>query len=220
MKKGKRKIVDALVNAINGLSFTELKKETGLSNTALANYLIEMQETHLVRKVHDGRKYRLPEIYYPMDYFSNDGQKMMKVSAENFSRMGIAISRHNDRQERIVIMKKFLKGSFYWLTVFMWKIIGEAILEYGNDFKNLENEEIILKKSKIIAEAMKDWVIPITDYLASAMVLNIDIIDEAGDPVFNEVAWQAQENYEELIKFIDGSKIEKDIENGYLSIQY
>jgi len=202
MKPGEVKIFNALVNHEGGLSFTELKEKTGLSHTALSNYLREMQQTGFIRKDYEAKKYLLPNIYLPMADFANAWQKMMKVSAANFVSLGLKIRKIKMRDKRIAAMKKFLEVSFHSLTLFLWKIIGEATAEYGSDARNLKDQQLAVRRSKIINQAVENWIVAISDSLAAAMVINIDVLDDAGEQVFKRVLAQATEKVTELKNFI------------------
>jgi DNA-binding HxlR family transcriptional regulator len=200
MRKGQVKIFNALVQAIEGLSFKELMENTKLSNTALANYLKEMQQVGMIRKDLKKRKYLLAQLFLDTKSLANDWQRWMKASAVNFVKLGLSVSKLKDREERIKAMQMFLQASYDMLTLFLWKIIGEATFEYGKSFKKLKSQEGVVRKSQIIHDNIEDWIIGIADSLATAMLLNSDILNEAGNPVFDEILEKTSKNIEMLKK--------------------
>jgi len=190
---------------MDGLSFSELKEKTGLSAVSLSVYLKTLQKTGLVKKDFEHKKYALPRILMPMESFANDWQIFMRKCTVQFVLFGHTIAGMKNRQERIVAMQNFLQASYHLLTLFLWKIIGEATAELGNDVKNLKDAELVVAKSKVIYDEVNDWIIGITDSLATAMVLNVDILDEAGKPVFDKVL-QETKTYMESLKGIVGTR--------------
>jgi len=190
---------------MDGLTFSGLKEKTGLSAVSLSAYLKTLQKTGLVKKDFEHKKYALPHIHMPMESFANDWQKFMGKSTVQFILFGHTIAGMKNRQERIVAMQNFLQASYHLLTLFLWKIIGEATAELGNDVENLKDTDLVVAKNKVIFEAMNDWVIGITDSLATAMILNLDVLDDAGTPVFDKVL-QETKMYMESLKGIVESK--------------
>jgi len=190
---------------MDGLTFSGLKEKTGLSAVSLSAYLKTLQKTGLVKKDFEHKKYALPHIHMPMESFANDWQKFMGKSTVQFILFGHTIAGMKNRQERIVAMQNFLQASYHLLTLFLWKIIGEATAELGNEVENLKDAELVVAKSKVIYDEVNDWIIGIADSLATAMVLNVDILDEAGTPVFDKVL-QETKTYMESLKGIVGTR--------------
>jgi len=188
---------------MDGLSFSALKEKTGLSAVSLSVYLKTLQKTGLVKKDFEHKKYALPHIHMPMESFANDWQKFMGKSTVQFILFGHTIAGMKNRQERIVAMQNFLQASYHLLTLFLWKILGEATINL--DVESLKDADLVVAKNKVIFDAVNDWIIGIADSLATAMILNLDVLDDAGTPVFDKVL-QETKMYMESLKGIVESK--------------
>jgi DNA-binding transcriptional regulator GbsR (MarR family) len=197
MKEGQKKIFNSLTLNPEGLSFSELHEKTDLSNTALSNYLKGMNESGLIIKDYKHRKYHLPTTYMPMELFGNEWQKFMKGSVAQFVNLGLKISNIKNIVERKEALQSYLQGSFHLLTLFLWQIVGESTRKF-QDIKDLKDQELMLEKSRIINEEIQNWVIGITDSLATSMLLNADLLDEAGEPVYQEILHHAKQNMKKL----------------------
>lgn len=202
LKPGEIKIFNALTNHEDGLTFKELMNITELSHTALAQYLKRQLQAGVVRKDYKKRKYRLARIYLPIENFPNKWQKHMKAAAVIFLNLGREISKIKNKEKRQMALEIFLRDAFHSLTLFIWKILGEAIADYGNDVRNLKNQDLAVQRGKIINWAMHDWISGIADAIAVAMVWNIDILDDAAKQWYQEVRKQAVEYDQELAKLI------------------
>jgi len=182
MKPGETKIINALITNEDGLTFTKLKEQTGLSNTGLSNYLNLMQVKGDVRKDVLTKKYVLATVNLPLKNLLNDWQRSLKVLPILFRRKGLELAKIEDKTKRKVALKSFLKFGFYWLSFASWKIIFEAIGDWEKGVKEeTPNEDLVLKKSALINEAVQNWVVGIADALATAIILNVDILDSAQD---------------------------------------
>jgi hypothetical protein len=202
MKEGSKKIFHALTMNSKGLSFSELQEQTELSGTALSNYLKEMHDSGLILKNYKDRIYRIPTVYLPMELFANNWQRFMKGSAAHFFNLGLKISNMKNRAERKEAMQNYLQGSFHLLALFLWKIVGESIQKFETR-QDMEDQELLLEKSRIINEEIQNWVIGITDSLATSMILNADLLDKAGNPIYEEILEQVQHNIKKLERLLN-----------------
>ena len=137
-----------------------------------------------------------------MKDFANLWQKHMKVSAVRFVQLGIKISKIRNIDSRKAAMQKFLRSSFNLLTLYLWKVIRESIADYGSDVEKLKDQELAVRRSTIINEAMQNWINGIADSLAAAIVLNIDILDNIGEETFKDLVAETSKNLQDLEKFI------------------
>jgi len=182
MKPGMLKIFNALTHA-EALSFTELKRKTGLSNPVLSDYLHRFCEQGIVVRDPKTRKYMLAQIYFPSKLFPNEYQKTLKLFAVGSIHMALKITKIKNEELRKKAFKGFLRHSFHFLAVLAWKIIGEAVGALGAD--NTQKQDLIAKMGAAINQAYRNWVIPLANVLAVAIAINSDIIDVA-DKYFAE----------------------------------
>lgn len=192
MRPGEMKIYKALVNNMEGLSYTELIEQTKLSNTALALYLKLMRSTGVVTKDFENRKYTLAQIFYPLKMLPNDGLKALKIFSVATLKEAKAISKMKSLEDRKVAFKKFLDVTFQYFTVIIWKVIGEALAVYDDKIENVKDQHLSLQMDSIINKTFNDWINPIASYIAVSISLNIDLVDEA-EEFFGEVLRQADE---------------------------
>ena len=137
-----------------------------------------------------------------MKNFPNEWQKHMKVAAVIFLNLGLEISKIKNKEKRQVALGIFLKDAFHSLTLFIWKVLGEAIADYDNDIGNLKNQNLAVQRGTIINQAMHDWISGIADAIAVAMVWNIDILDDVAEQWYKDVRKQAVKYDQELEKLI------------------
>ena len=197
-KPGETKIFNALATNPKGLTYTELKEQAKLSNTALAQYLKLMQKTGVLRKDYEHKRYRLATIYFPMEDFANVWQKQMKTAAVYFTQEGIYISKIKNKQQKTRHLQSLLKFAFHELTLYLYKIITESILIYENNIEKIKDQDLAVEKSKVINEAVENWITAIADAVATAMLLNLDVADAAAYPWYKKVVAQAKRNIQQL----------------------
>jgi DNA-binding HxlR family transcriptional regulator len=195
MQPGKIKIFTALAGAKDGLKFTELRKSASLSAPVLSEYLAEMVDQGVVVREAD-RRYALAKIYYPLKSFANDYQKALKVFPAYAVRAAYEISEMKDNKAREEAFRVFLRYSFHFFMVLIWKIIGESIVDLSKK-EDVKNQDLMVRMNATINDAFKDWVAPIANSLAVAMAVNIDII-VVGERFFAEVLNGSVEDTEEL----------------------
>jgi DNA-binding transcriptional regulator GbsR (MarR family) len=177
-KPGQVKIINALANASDkGLTFTELREQTGLSNTALSNYLNLLCTIGAIRKDQENKQYLLASINLPFQKLNGNWQKAVKNTAIDVINIGRKIQSMPNKEDREKALENLADYSFHTLSVITSKIIWESILQYGKDKKKIKNKKLAVLKSQIIKEGIEDWIIGLADALASALILNIDVSD-------------------------------------------
>lgn len=201
MKPGEIKIFNALVNAESGLKFTELRKLAELSSPVLSEYLAKMQKQGVVWKEPKTRRYALAKIYYPAEAFSTEFQKALKFFAGIAVKAASEISQIKEKEVKEEAFRGFLNCTFYFFMVLVWKIIGEAIGVFGNEMENLKNQERVVEMNAIINEAFRDWVAPIANALAIAIVNNLDVV-EVGDQFFDGVLTETTEKFDDWLQYV------------------
>ena len=200
MQPGKMRIYTALVNANDGLTFTELTKEAKLSNPVVSEYLKELQDLGVIFRDPETRRYVLAKIFYPVRDLPNDYRKALKIFAVQIVKMALAISDVDNTEEKEENFRKFLNYTFHYFMVLIWKIIGEATTDLSTK-DDLKDQRLVLTMNATINNAFKDWVAPIANSLAVAIGLNIDIVN-VGEQFFWEILKEATQNMHELTEII------------------
>lgn len=201
MQPGKMKIFITLAGSENGFKFTELRKSVGLSAPVLSEYLAEMVDQGIVVREAD-RRYMLAKIYYPLMSFANEYQKSLKLFPAYAVRAAYEISEIKDEKVREETYKSFLRYSFYYFMVLIWKILGESVTDLSKK-EDVKNQDLMVKMNSTVNDAFRDWVAPIATSLAVSIAVNIDLF-KVGEQFFEEVVREASKDTEELAKFTLG----------------
>jgi len=182
LKPGEAKIMQTLTNNLEGLTFKQIETCTKLSHTAVAHYLNDLLSAGVIRKDYKARKYVLPAIYMPLQKL-NEWEKWIKISSVAFLQEGAKISKIKQRTKRIEAFKSLMEIGFHHLTLILWKIIGESLVDYKNNPKKLNDPAYTDGRIARINDAIQNWLVAIADAIAVVMALNIDILNELEDSI-------------------------------------
>lgn len=185
MKPGMMKIFTALTNERQGLKFTQLKNQVGLSNPVLSDYLATMQHQGVVVKEPRTRKYSLAKVYYPTEVFANSYQSFLKIFLATLPYQALKISEIDDLEKRKESFELFLDSSFSLFMLAIWKVIGESLVDISKK-EDLKNQDNVIEINSVINTAFHDWIAPMANSLAISVASNLEIIDVA-DQFFKKI---------------------------------
>jgi len=166
MKPGEMKIYKALMDHEQGLTFTELKKETKLSAPVLSEYLKNLQLEGSVNKNVAVRKYQLTRAYLPKTklYGIEKALRFLVFFAPAFA---VKIKQVKNEAKRMELVKHFLKMYFMsGSSIVIFFAIGSVLDEWFE-----KGEERIDLLSSMLNEQIRNWVGPYIQKLALALVL-------------------------------------------------
>ena len=204
MRPGILRIFTTLVGKPEGLTFTELKKATGLSPPVVSDYLVRMQGEGVVTREPETRRYCLARFHRPMDAIGDDFQKALKILSVVVARDGLAISEMQEGEPRREAFRLFLDYAFQYLTLSAWKVIRDAVAGPSGR-GSIEDQELVVGMNAAINGGFGDWVVPFANSIAVAIAPNSDII-EVGDRLFDTILKQATENLDKLREIEQDSK--------------
>lgn len=197
MRPGELKILQTLAAAPEGLTFSQIKSQTKLSHTAIADYLNTLQTLGIVRKNFETRRYLLAAIYLPPDNL-NDWQLTLKAGTLIILRLGAKIRQIKPLEKRRETLKALMEFTFHYLTVVLWKIVGESLADYTKN--NITDPSLADKRTSTVKQGIEDWVVGIADAAAIAMAFNTDLLDEVGDEIWKQKLEQLRQLLETLYK--------------------
>ena len=191
MRPGMLRIFTVLVGEPEGLTFTELRKATGLSAPVLSDYLVRMQGEGVVTREPETRRYCLARLHRPMDAIGDDFQKALKVLSVVVAREGLVISEMKEGEPRREVFRLFLDYAFQYLTLSAWKVIRDAVAGLSGR-GSIEDQELVVGMNAAINGGFGDLVVPFANSIAVAIALNADIAS-VGERLFDEVLREASE---------------------------
>ncbi|MBS7606542.1 helix-turn-helix domain-containing protein [Candidatus Bathyarchaeota archaeon] len=184
-KPGEMKILLALAGAKDGLTFTELKKATGLSSPSLSEYLYNLEKEGVLFR--EEGKYRLPQVFRPLEKLDN-GKRMFKRFLVRIPFFGLEITTIDNTEKRTAAFINFIDfnmaGIKQMLLYFFWDSVFSAFKEAGvvEEGDKKSAEEMLREAIKIgeIANEklyghIRDWLIPYLQQLLIAFLMNADL---------------------------------------------
>jgi hypothetical protein len=199
MRPGEFKILRALMNERKGLTYTELKETTKLSNPVLSEYLTGFMKEGMILKNLEDRRYSLAAGYKPKENFK-DFDRALRIFMRNIPHEGARIAMVADQDLRKKIYEDFFHFHIDNVSILLVMQIRNSLIQLFKD--NIEKEqdlwqelqtlrkenakkklaEQIVKKweaevvqyHSIIQEKMLNWFIPYVQMLALAYMANYE----------------------------------------------
>jgi len=170
LRPGEFKIIAALVES-DGLTYTELKDKTELSNPVLSQYLGGFVDQGMIWKNPNDRRYYLPKAYYPMEKLSEDLEKNIVYLMKRIPFQGTDISLIKNEELRKKIYSNFLLYHLDNISILIIRTIRNSVLEILRKYskKELETMEAISRTKKkkmptLAARVVKQWETQMGEY--------------------------------------------------------
>jgi len=198
MKPGEFRILYVLMNARDGLTFTELKNVTGLSHTALSNYLTNELKMGMVIKDSKTRRYQIPVGFCKASPLLEEFDKKVATLMADIPFHGSLISTIGLGNKELgnKLFKEFLEDHVNYLAAIILFSIRKAIVtsiesvkypKLGQRKKSyVMGQEIIKTMEKQIDQLhaslkgwIDNWIGPYIHFLALAYSAN-EIREEIG----------------------------------------
>ncbi|RLG98295.1 hypothetical protein DRO19_04605 [Candidatus Bathyarchaeota archaeon] len=188
MKPGEIKIVEALLRHPDGLSFTELKHETGLSPPALSEYLKKLQQQVFIIKLPNG-KYAVRTAIKPNGRLTK-AERTLKYLMLNVLYLGAHIRNVKDPSARKELLRQFIRTFVFRGTPFLvWAAFQKTFREAKTN-----------KFWEELDRNFDDWVYTYAQKLAMVLLLNAhDMKHEIIRDLFAELNQLYWNEYKALI---------------------
>lgn len=185
MKPGELKIHKALMDHEEGLTFTQLKNETGLSAPVLSEYLKSFTIGGFIEKDIQ-RRYRLRRTFLPTKKLS-DRERMMKFITASSFLLGVEVMRVKDEEKRLELMREFLKTYLLHAgSLMVWGTINYSLDKW--EMTGVKGKRTIRDLWLILNEQIGNWIAPLIEKLALIIAFNVedfrkneDVIEKIAD---------------------------------------
>lgn len=197
MRPGEFKILAALMNVPNGLTYTKLKEITELSSPVISKYLSGFVREGMILKDNKDRLYRLASAYQPRQIFLGDLERGILTLMRSIPFEGSRIALVRDQDLRRKIYEDFFSFHMNCISILVVMAIRNSLIQVLRE--NGKKEQDLLKKlpklkrkdarrfaarlagtweselahyHSAIHERMLNWVIPYIQMLALAYRAN------------------------------------------------
>jgi predicted transcriptional regulator len=181
VRPGEFRLVAALAEEPNGLTYTELKKKANLSNPVISEYLFGLKKLGIIlltpenKKRNERARYTLTSVHQKMDNLPSTFEKRIQIVIREIPGEGIKISLVKDEKLKKEIYNDFIRYHMDNISLLilrsMRNSVSKNLLNSENLRKDVEyNREIPkLTKKKAMGfakEVCTDWERRMTNYNA------------------------------------------------------
>lgn len=145
MRPGELKILQALMQVPNGLTYTQLKQITGLSNPVISEYLTRFVKEGMILKDLKAKLYYLAGAYLP-EQALNGSERDTAVFMRNIPNEGSRIAQVIDQDQRKRIYEDFIKFHMNNISILLVMAMRNSFLEVFKDGKKRKKEQDFRKK--------------------------------------------------------------------------
>ena len=181
MRPSEFRILAALTEAPNGLTYTELRLKVNLSNPVLSQCVANFKklgiiiQTDINKVKHERSRYKLATTHQTMENQANTFEKRMQMVIRDAPTIGSEISMVKDVELRKKIYEDFLRFHINNISLLILRTMRNAVLHSLTNPSNLKNDadynQRITKLSKKRAigfakEMASDWEKRMTEFNA------------------------------------------------------